>query len=113
MLLPGDVQNRQEADLVRFWGRQLDSNWLLAAHHGSKTSSSPAFLKWVQPDTAVISAGYANPFGHPHSRVIQRLQKKNITIYSTASDGALEFEVVPGQALAVRAYRKRVRRYWM
>lgn len=112
-LLPGDIDSNRERTLVRYWGDQLDSNWLLAAHHGSKTSSSLAFLKHMRPQAAVISSGYANRFGHPHPSVTQRLQDSDVALYYTAADGALEFHVSPGQPLTIRAYRHIMRRYWM
>lgn len=113
LLLPGDIENERERTLVQYWGEELSSNWLLAAHHGSRTSSSSSFLKWVQPEAAVISSGYANRFGHPHPSVIQRLDAQGVTTLSTATEGALDFEVVPGQALQINAYRSSRRRYWM
>jgi competence protein ComEC len=112
-LLPGDIENERERTLVRYWGEKLSSEWLLAAHHGSKTSSSLAFLKHTRPQAAVISSGYANRFGHPHSSVIQRLQDTDVSLYHTAAEGALEFKIVPGEALEVSAYREIHRRYWM
>jgi competence protein ComEC len=113
LLLPGDIENERERTLVQYWGEQLNSDWLLAGHHGSRTSSSLTFLKPVQPETAVISSGYANRFGHPHPNVVQRLARQRVRIFSTATDGALEFEVAPGQALQFNAYRSSRRRYWM
>ncbi len=65
------------------------------------------------PKAAVISSGYANRFGHPHPLVIQRLHDRGVKVFSTASDGALEFEVVPGQPLQIEAFREIERRYWM
>jgi competence protein ComEC len=113
LLLPGDIENERERTLVQYWGEELSSNWLLAAHHGSRTSSSSTFLKRVQPEAAVISSGYANRFGHPHPSVIQRLDEQRVKTLSTATEGALDFEVVPGQALQINAYRSSRRRYWM
>lgn len=113
MLLPGDVEEERERTLLQYWGEELRSDWLLAAHHGSRTSSSLALLKRAQPKAAVISSGYANRFGHPHPLVIQRLRERGIRIFSTASDGALEFKVVPGQPLQFDAFRVREQRYWM
>ena len=112
-LLPGDIDNERERTLVRYWGETLSSEWLLAAHHGSKTSSSLAFLKHTRPQAAVISSGYANRFGHPHPSVTQRLQDTDASLYHTAAQGALEFTIVPGKALEISAYREIHRRYWL
>ena len=113
LLLPGDIEKEQEQALVRYWGNELRSDWMLAAHHGSRTSSSPALLKRVKPETIVISSGYANRFGHPHPLVVQRLQQMNVDIFSTATGGALEFDLTDGDTLRISAYRQSRRRYWM
>ncbi len=113
LLLPGDIEETRERTLVQYWREQLRSHWLLVAHHGSRTSSSWSFLKQVQPDAAVLSNGYANRFGHPHPSVIRRLQQQGLQQFSTATDGALEFNVAPGQVLQIKANRRIKRRYWM
>lgn len=113
LLLAGDVERAREHELVRHWGEALASDWLLVAHHGSRTSSSYAFLKTVQPDIAVVSSGYANRFGHPHPDVIERIEVMGGTVYGTAGEGALEFEFAPGQPVRVSSYRRETRRFWM
>ncbi len=113
LLLAGDVENAQERELVRYWGRSLSSDWLLVAHHGSRTSSSYALLKAVRPAMAVLSSGYANRFGHPHADVVDRLSRAGAKVYGTATGGALEFEFVPGQPVRVTRRRDQVRRFWM
>lgn len=113
LLLPGDVEEERERTLARYWGRQLRSDWLLAGHHGSRTSSSLILLKRVQPDIGVISAGYANRFGHPHPDALGRLHQQGANTHDTASEGALEFTIAPGKRLRVEGYRQLVRRYWM
>jgi competence protein ComEC len=113
LLLTGDIEAERERALVLYWDAQLRSDWLLAAHHGSNTSSSLTFLKQVQPKVVVISSGYANRFGHPHPLTIRRLTDLQPTIYSTATGGALTFSLTPGQVLQVDAHRRTVRRYWM
>jgi competence protein ComEC len=113
LLLVGDIERVRELDLARYWGDQLRSDWLLVAHHGSRTSSSPAWLKTVRPSMAVLSSGYGNRFGHPHPLVVQRLMDTGSTIYSTADGGALRFDFVPGQVPTVQQYRQLHRRFWM
>jgi len=113
LLLPGDIEEERERTLVSYWGDTLSSEWLLVGHHGSKTSSSLAFLKHVRPQAAVVSSGYANRFGHPHLSVTQRLQGGDVSLHHTAAEGALEFKLVQGRALEISAYRKVHRRYWM
>ena len=112
LLLAGDIENARERELVRYWGDALASDWLLVAHHGSRTSSSWAVLKFVQPAMAAVSSGYANRFGHPHPAVVERLRRNGALVYDTAAGGALEFEFAPGEPIRVRAWRQRQRRFW-
>jgi competence protein ComEC len=113
LLLPGDIEAPQERALVQYWGDRLDSDWLLAAHHGSVTSTGATFLKHVSPGTAVISRGYANRFGHPHPAVTGRLARRGVVLWDTATDGALEFRFVPGGPVEVVPHRRLSRFYWM
>jgi len=113
LLLAGDVESVQERALVRHWGDSLASEWLLVAHHGSRTSSSYALLKTVRPAIAAISSGYANRFGHPHPDVVERLLGSGALVYGTAEGGALEFLFAPGEAVEVRQRRREHRRFWM
>jgi len=113
LLLPGDIEADRERMLVQFWGDELISDWLLAGHHGSKTSTTATFFKRVQPHAVIISSGYANRFNHPHASVVERLQQQDVTIFSTATAGAVTFNVAPGLPLRVIAHREIVRRYWM
>jgi competence protein ComEC len=112
-LLTGDIEVARERELVRYWGPQLGSTWLLASHHGSKTSSSLTFLKTVAAQHIVISHGYASRFGHPHPEVLQRLRQSSQAVYSSAHSGALAFDFVPGEPIVVDRYRDRQQRYWM
>lgn len=113
LLLPGDIENARERDLVRYWREGLRSDWLLLAHHGSATSSSPALLKTVQPRTVIINSGYANRFGHPHPDVMRRVRSRGLESYATADGGALEFEFHPDRQPIVKVYRRQKRRFWM
>lgn len=72
-LFTGDVEEAAERELVARYGRALDSDVLKIPHHGSRTSSSEGLLKLVTPWVALVSAGRANRFGHPHQDVVQRL----------------------------------------
>jgi competence protein ComEC len=56
LLLPGDIEADRERTLAQFWGAELGSDWLLAGHHGSKTSTTPTFLKRVRPQIPPSSA---------------------------------------------------------
>jgi len=71
-LLTGDLDDEGEATLMRS-GTNLQSTVLKIGHHGSRTSSSPAFVARVQPSIDVIEVGAANSFGHPAQDVLDRL----------------------------------------
>jgi len=77
-------------------------------HHGSRTSSTAAFLDAVQPRVAVIQAGYRNRFGHPVAQVLNRLAERQVLVSSSASCGAWTWD---GNGPGV-CQRGRDRRYW-
>ena len=100
-LLPGDLEQDAERALVEQYGKALQSDILVVGHHGSRSSSSRAFLQAVAPQQAWISAGFNNRFGHPHADVIRRLEQDGIRWLNTADSGALLLQ--PGQdTLALR-----------
>ena len=84
----------------------LESDVLKVAHHGSKSSTTAAFLRAVKPRWAVISAGPDNTYGHPHSSVVARLETAvgKSGIYQTARHGTIEFST-DGQHLWVETER--------
>lgn len=65
----------------------ISADVLKVGHHGSYTSTSYSWLQAVDPDYAAIEVGYGNPYGHPHSEVIQRLENYGALIYRTDQDG--------------------------
>jgi hypothetical protein len=71
-LLASDIEAAREQALVAA-GAPLAATVLKVAHHGSRTSSTPAFLGAVGPAVAVISVGPRNPYGHPDPDVLERL----------------------------------------
>lgn len=113
LLLPGDVERGRERAIATYWSRALASDWLLVGHHGSRTSSSWPFLKHVRPREAVVSAGYANRFGHPHPMIVERLESLGARVHSTARSGALAFRIGPGGLQSLHSYREKYHRYWM
>ncbi len=89
VLFTGDAEERQERDLLARYPDLLSSLVLKVGHHGSRTSSSNAFLDAVQPVYAVISCGKNNRFGHPAHEVIQRLEERGIQYFITHETGHL------------------------
>ncbi|WP_416310538.1 DNA internalization-related competence protein ComEC/Rec2 [Pseudomonas sp. W03] len=88
LLLTGDLpQSGELAWLAAHPDVRVD--WLLAGHHGSRSSSGPAFVRAVSPSAAIISRGANNPYGHPHPSVVERFRALGIRIHDTAQEGAL------------------------
>lgn len=88
LLLTGDVGVAGERYLLGS-GRDLRADWLLAAHHGSRSSSSAAFVAAVAPQAVLFSRGWRNHFGHPHPQVVARYRAAGVRMYDSAVDGAL------------------------
>lgn len=84
ILVTADIEAEAEAWLVES-GADLRADVLVIGHHGSRTSSTPAFLAAVGPEVAVIPVG-ANPYGHPHDEVLARLEGA-MEVYRTDEDG--------------------------
>jgi competence protein ComEC len=110
LLLTADIEAEQEAALVRRLGRRLASRVLLVPHHGSRTSSSPAFLEAASPRVAVVQAAYRSRFGHPAPDVMARYRERGIEIVRNDECGAWSW--APGDGDAGRCERKERRRYW-
>jgi competence protein ComEC len=85
-LLTGDMERGIEAQLLAS-GADLRADVLKVGHHGSRTSSTPAFLDAVAPSVALVSAGFENSFGHPHPDVLARLSVRRTAILRTDLDG--------------------------
>ena len=112
-LLSGDIGVAQEQELIRYWGSTLSADVLLVGHHGSGTSSSQAWLNWVSPSVAVITAGYSSRFGHPHKDVMQRLLASGAGVHQTALQGALTLVSAAEGALDITGHRKGYQPWWM
>ena len=89
-LFTGDLEAEGEAKVLdAFPGLRADV--LKAGHHGSKTSSTEAFLDAVSPKAAIVSAGENNRYGHPSPRVVQALSERGILLYRTDRHGAISY----------------------
>lgn len=98
VLLTGDIQAPVERLLVELYADQLSAQTLLAAHHGSRTSTTERFLGQINPDRVLISSGWRNRFGHPHRDVIDRINRARADgsvrdLFNTATDGAIRLQV--------------------
>jgi competence protein ComEC len=101
-LLPGDIQNKVEDELVKEQA-PLAADFLKVPHHGSKTSSTELFLTAVAPRVAVISVGEANPFGHPAENIVERYEHSGVRLLRTDRDGAVT-ALTDGKNMVVHAF---------
>jgi competence protein ComEC len=85
-LLTGDLESPSERRLLED-GTLSATDVLKVAHHGSRTSTTQAFLEAVRPSIAVISAGFENSFNHPHPEIVQRLDARHVTLLRTDLNG--------------------------
>lgn len=128
ILLTGDISVRAENHLAGQFlglrdpedegaldlaGARLQTQVLLAAHHGSRTSTGEYFLDAVSPELVVIQAGYRNRYGHPHAEVLERLRARSSAMSTARTDlqGALTITWSDGRP-RVRNFFQDHMRYW-
>ncbi len=111
VLLAGDIEAEAEATLVATAVDALPAEVLVVPHHGSKTSSTAAFLEQVRPDVALIPVGYRNRYRHPHPAVLARYRDLGVRLYDSPTHGAIEV-YLRGKGVEVAPYRTAERRYW-
>jgi competence protein ComEC len=112
MLLTGDIEARAESAMLARDATLLRSDLLIVPHHGSRTSSTPAFIAAAHPVVAVYTPGYRNRFGHPRPEIVARYAAAGIRSYRTDYDGAVIFSFGAGGSLTPSLERERERRYW-
>ena len=100
-LLASDIGAARERQLVAA-GTHLESTVLKVAHHGSRSSTTPEFLRAAGPTAAAISVGARNPYGHPDPGVLARLAEIGARVYRTDRDGAVIFETDGGTLTVTR-----------
>ena len=111
ILLTGDIEKKAEKQLIKIYGKQLKSTVLIVPHHGSKTSSSQAFLQAVSPSIAINSSGFNNRFRHPHPDIKQRYDNNNITFYDTQCSGQINLKL--SSTITIKQHRLNDSRYWI
>ncbi|RJQ19862.1 MAG: DNA internalization-related competence protein ComEC/Rec2 [Nitrospiraceae bacterium] len=103
VLFTGDIEEEAEWDMLNL-GQWLKSDIIKVPHHGSRTSSSPDFLKTVKPRIAIVSAGQNNSFGHPHTETNVRYKDAGVKLFRTDIDGAVT--IIPvNKTYEVKTYR--------
>ncbi len=111
MLLTSDIEARDEGALLQRDAAKLAADVLLVPHHGSRTSSTPAFIDAVGARHVLVPVGYRNRFGHPKADVIERYDATGARLWRTDRDGALRVRMTD-EALSVSAWRSDRQRYW-
>ena len=90
-LITGDASIEVEKNIMNEYSR-IPCDVLKVGHHGSNTSTSEAFVKWLKPSIGVISVGKNNRYGHPHKEVIQTLKNNGVVIRRTDLEGTITFQ---------------------
>ncbi|MDR3239209.1 MAG: MBL fold metallo-hydrolase, partial [Clostridiales bacterium] len=98
-LFMGDAEALSEKEMLA-QGYDLSANVLKIGHHGSVTSTDPAFLAAVHPDMAVISCAEDNSYGHPHTETLEKLENAQATVYRTDLQGTITMRS-DGNSIAV------------
>jgi len=114
VLLTGDVPARQERQMVAAvpLAGLAPLDLLVAPHHGSRSSSSPALLDATRPRWASMQLGYRNHFGHPHDDVLQRYRARSIEVVRSDESGAAQWRLWAGGATRLERWRVDHPHYW-
>lgn len=111
VLLTGDIETAAERQILAST-QLLNSDVLVVPHHGSKTSSSRAFIKAVAPKLALYPVGYRNRYHFPSQKVVQRYARMLIPTYATADSGCLSLTFDARHSPKVVRYRQQMARFW-
>ncbi|MEW6991162.1 DNA internalization-related competence protein ComEC/Rec2 [Colwelliaceae bacterium 6441] len=111
VLLTGDISRKVEQQLIHHSRQKINADILVAPHHGSKTSSSKAFIEAVSPEYAIFSAGFLNRWKMPVDSVVERYEQLNVKTLNTANKGMIRLEITP-ENIHVLTYREDIWPYW-
>ena len=111
VLLSADIEKKAEKQLIKYQKEKLNSDILISPHHGSKTSSTQAFLDAVSPSTVIVSSGFKNRFNHPAQQIVDRYKANNIKLINSNCAGQIVVEL--GDEIRINEYRKDHARYYM
>lgn len=113
LLMTGDIETLAERQILNYYREDLSilqADVLVAPHHGSKTSSSEAFIEAVSPEVVVFSQGFNNRWGLPHDEVVRRYQAFGSRMLRTSDSGQISISFEP--KMKIREYRKDIYPYW-
>jgi competence protein ComEC len=120
ILLPGDIDKSIEKRLLELYPKQLQSDILVAAHHGSNTSSSSGFIQTVAADYVIFSQGFMNRWRFPRQKVLDRFQQINdkkgtqAQLFTTSDSGQVTFimQYDSPKPIIVKTFRQDTYPYW-
>lgn len=112
VLLTGDIEAEVERLLVERYADALQATTLVVSHHGSRSSTTAEFLDRVDPQRVLISSGWRNRFGHPHPEVVARLQARQVRLFNTATQGAIQLQISASGATQTLVAREQLWGYW-
>jgi competence protein ComEC len=101
-LFTGDIEKQTETAVLKE-GVDLRSNVVKVAHHGSKTSSTDAFVAATRPSLAVISVGRTSMFGHPNKEVVERWRASGAEVMTTGQKGTISV-ITDGHTLSINSF---------
>lgn len=101
-LLSGDIEQQREAELLAKPELLPPVDVVIAPHHGSKTSSTSAWVQQLQARSAVFSAGYRSRYGHPHVEVLERYREQGAELLCTSDRGAIQWHWGRDEAVEVQ-----------
>jgi len=111
ILLPGDIEKEAEYRLLHRYADKLSAEVLVAPHHGSKTSSTTAFIEAVHPRLVLFPVGYRNRFRFPNQDIMRRYEMQGVRSYDTARHGAILIRI-DHSGITATTWRKEYRRFW-
>lgn len=113
LVLSGDIEKEAELRLLRSGRLPQDVDWLSAPHHGSRTSSTAAFVQHLNPKNVVFQFGHNNSYRHPNDKVMERYVDQASNILATDSDGAIQVRFKPDGEESVTTWREAKQRFWL
>ncbi|NQY26746.1 MAG: DNA internalization-related competence protein ComEC/Rec2 [Piscirickettsiaceae bacterium] len=112
VLLTGDIEYATEQQLIARYKAHLPATVLIAPHHGSKTSSSNAFINAVQAQYVLFPVGYNNRYHFPAKRITDRYQQRDITMFNSAKHGAIQFKFDHQNEPQITTWRQSSAKIW-
>jgi competence protein ComEC len=113
ILLTGDIERNAEEWLLAEQPDKLRADLVVVPHHGSRSSSSDAFVAAVRPRYALVSAGWRNRWGFPKDDVMQRYEQVEAEVAVTGESGALLARLSSERGVeSLRRWRRESRAFW-